>query len=117
MTDDSNALADELDARLANADAALAAAYPGDRGRRQPVHTVYVPADRYDSGTVRGWAEEAKRAAGRSRPVRDGAGRSAGPAAQRRRRGLRAVTPQVGLRGGRGSAHRLRGRLRHPARR
>ena len=62
MTDDSNALADELDARLANADAALAAAYPGDRGRRQPVHTVYVPADRYDSGTVRGWAEEAKRA-------------------------------------------------------
>jgi citrate lyase beta subunit len=26
------------------------------------VHTVYVPADRYDSGTVRGWAEEAKRA-------------------------------------------------------
>ena len=49
MTDDSNALADELDARLANADAALAAAYPGDRGRRQPVHTVYVPADRYDS--------------------------------------------------------------------
>ena len=62
MTEDSNALADELDARLANADAALAAAYPGDRGRRQPVHTVYVPADRYDSGTVRGWAEEAKRA-------------------------------------------------------
>ena len=26
------------------------------------MHTVYVPADRYDSGTVRGWAEEAKRA-------------------------------------------------------
>jgi citrate lyase beta subunit len=62
MTDDSNALADELDARLADADTALAAAYPGDRDRRQPVHTVYVPADRYDSGTVRGWAEEAKRA-------------------------------------------------------
>src|SRR6478609_505552 len=41
MTEDSNALADELDARLANADTALAAAYPGDRGRRQPVHTVY----------------------------------------------------------------------------
>jgi hypothetical protein len=60
MTDDSNALADELDARLADADAALAAAYPGDRGRRQPVHTVYVPADRYDSGTVRGWGDEAK---------------------------------------------------------
>jgi hypothetical protein len=62
MTDDSNALADELDARLANADAALAAAYPGDRGRRQPVHTVYVPADRYDSETVGDWADEARQA-------------------------------------------------------
>jgi citrate lyase beta subunit len=60
MIDHSNALADELDARLAAADADLAAAYPGDRGRRQPVHTVYVPADRYDSGTVRGWGDEAK---------------------------------------------------------
>ena len=62
MTNDSNALADELDARLADADAALAAEYPGDRGRRQPVHTVYVPADRYDLATVRGWADEAKQA-------------------------------------------------------
>jgi citrate lyase beta subunit len=62
MTDGSDALADELDARLADADAALTARYPGDRGRRQPVHTVYVPADRYDSGTVRGWAEEARQA-------------------------------------------------------
>ena len=61
MTHDFNALADELDARLARADAALAAAYPGDRGRRQPVHTVYVPADRYDSDTVGDWAEEARR--------------------------------------------------------
>ena len=62
MTNDSNALADELDARLADADAALAASYRGDRGRRQPVHTVYVPADRYDSATVSGWAEEARQA-------------------------------------------------------
>ena len=60
MTDNSDTLADELDARLADADAALAVTYPGDRGRRQPVHTIYVPADRYDAGTVRGWAEEAK---------------------------------------------------------
>jgi hypothetical protein len=113
MTDDSNALADELDARLANADAALAAAYPGDRGRRQPVHTVYVPADRYDSGTVRGWAEEAKRAAAgprRSWPKRW----TCGPASPSRSTSGYA---EVGLRGGRGSAHRLRGRLRHPARR
>ena len=37
---------DELDRRLAPADAELAARYPGDSGARQPVHTVYVPADR-----------------------------------------------------------------------
>ncbi|WP_448811963.1 DUF6986 family protein [Agromyces bauzanensis] len=35
------------DARLADTDALLARAYPGDDGSRQPVHTVYVPADRY----------------------------------------------------------------------
>ncbi|MET0898870.1 MAG: aldolase [Mycobacterium sp.] len=60
MIQDFNALADELDVRLADADAALAAAYPGDRGRRQPVHTVYVPADRYDSNTVGDWAAAAR---------------------------------------------------------
>jgi len=53
-------LFDELDRRLAAADAALAAEYPGDRGVRQPVHTVYVPADRYDAGTVGTWAAEAR---------------------------------------------------------
>lgn len=53
-------LFDELDRRLAAADAALAADYPGDRGVRQPVHTVYVPADRYDAGTVGTWAAEAR---------------------------------------------------------
>ena len=37
----------ELDDRLADTDAFLARAYPGEDGRRQPVHTVYVPADRY----------------------------------------------------------------------
>ena len=60
-----DALVGELDRRLADADAALAAQYPGDRGVRQPVHTVYVPADRYDAGTVREWAEEAKAVLGR----------------------------------------------------
>ena len=62
MTHDFDVLADELDTRLAGADAALAAAYPGDRGRRQPVHTVYVPVDRYDSDTVGDWAEQARQA-------------------------------------------------------
>ena len=45
-------LAGELDARLAAADAALAAGYPGERPGRQPVHTVYVPADRYAADLV-----------------------------------------------------------------
>jgi citrate lyase beta subunit len=45
-------LTGELDERLARADAALAAGYPGERPGRQPVHTVYVPADRYDAGLV-----------------------------------------------------------------
>lgn len=36
-----------VDARLAETDELLAHAYPGDDGSRQPVHTVYVPADRY----------------------------------------------------------------------
>jgi citrate lyase beta subunit len=53
---DPAALADsllgELDARLAAADAALARAYPGERPGRQPVHTVYVPADRHTAGLV-----------------------------------------------------------------
>ena len=52
-------LVGELDRRLADADAALAADYPGDRGVRQPVHTVYVPADKYDVNTVGTWGAEA----------------------------------------------------------
>ncbi|MGW6283231.1 DUF6986 family protein [Kribbella sp. NPDC055071] len=54
-----------LDRRLADADAALAAEYPGDRGVRQPVHTVYVPADRYDARTVGDWGAQALEAADR----------------------------------------------------
>ncbi|GAA2839419.1 DUF6986 family protein [Kribbella solani] len=49
-----------LDQRLAAADAALAADYPGDRGVRQPVHTVYVPADQYTAGTVDDWGTRAR---------------------------------------------------------
>lgn len=51
-------LAARLDRALAGADAALAASYPGDRGVRQPVHTVYVPGDRYSDKTVAEWSAE-----------------------------------------------------------
>lgn len=49
----------DLDARLAAADAARAASYPGEREGRQPVHTVYVPADRFGADTVPTWGREA----------------------------------------------------------
>ncbi len=52
-------LAGELDQRLAAADAALLAQYPGDRGGRQPIHTVYVPADRFDAQTASDWGRGA----------------------------------------------------------
>jgi citrate lyase beta subunit len=59
-------LAGELDRLLAAADEELAARYPGDRGVRQPVHTVYVPADRFHAGTVGEWAEGAAAVLGES---------------------------------------------------
>ncbi|MGF9755343.1 hypothetical protein AAII07_09080 [Microvirga sp. 0TCS3.31] len=46
-------LTSELDTRLATVDALLAARYPGERAGRQPVHTVYVPADRFHPDLVR----------------------------------------------------------------
>jgi citrate lyase beta subunit len=59
----------ELDARLSSADAQLAAQYPGDRAVRQPVHTVYIPADRYHAGTVTDWGREAREALDRHAPT------------------------------------------------
>ena len=39
----------ELDVRLAGHDAFLRSRYPGERPGRQPVHTVYIPADKLDN--------------------------------------------------------------------
>ncbi|HXH76991.1 DUF6986 family protein [Nocardioides sp.] len=52
-------IAEELDGRLEAADAALARQYPGVRPGRQPVHTVYVPADLFHADIVASYAEEA----------------------------------------------------------
>ncbi|MGW4523154.1 DUF6986 family protein [Amycolatopsis sp. NPDC004378] len=49
------------DARLASADARVAAAYPGERPGRQPVHTVYVPASQYKTRLVADWGKQAMR--------------------------------------------------------
>jgi hypothetical protein len=50
---------DELDRRLAPADADLAARYPGETPDRQPVHTVYVPADQMAEGLAADWGARA----------------------------------------------------------
>lgn len=49
------------DERLRAADADLARLFPGDRGGRQPVHTVYVPADRVTADVVPRWGDAARR--------------------------------------------------------
>jgi len=48
-----------IDRRLAGADRLLAARYPGDAGDRQPLHTVYVPADQVGLDTPARWGTEA----------------------------------------------------------
>jgi citrate lyase beta subunit len=61
-TVDIGALIRDLDDRLGAADAALAAQFPGDSGGRQPVHTVYVPADRYAEDLCSTWSTAAEKA-------------------------------------------------------
>ena len=49
----------EIDDRLAAHDAFLRERYPGERAGRQPVHTVYVPADRVAPDLVDVWRADA----------------------------------------------------------
>jgi len=51
-----------IDTALAPVDAELASRYPGERGGRQPVHTVYVPADRFGPRLVTEWGSAARQA-------------------------------------------------------
>jgi hypothetical protein len=58
LTDDATAdLAADIEATAAT----YRAARPGDRTTRQPVHTVYVSADRVDTVTVRRFGQQARR--------------------------------------------------------
>jgi citrate lyase beta subunit len=52
-------LAADLDRRLGDADRQLAELYPGDRGVRQPVHTVYIPADTFTADLALDWGRKA----------------------------------------------------------
>ncbi|MEV6124012.1 aldolase/citrate lyase family protein [Streptomyces sp. NPDC052077] len=54
-----DAVVEEIGASLAPVDAELARRYPGDPGTRQPVHTVYVPADSLTAATPREWGDRA----------------------------------------------------------
>jgi citrate lyase beta subunit len=52
----------EVERIMAPADAALARDYPGEHVARQPVHTIYVPADRVAPGVVRALGAAARAA-------------------------------------------------------
>ncbi|MGW5383180.1 DUF6986 family protein [Nocardia sp. NPDC003963] len=56
---DIDALLARIDDGLARSDQLLADRYPGEPSARQPVHTVYIPGDRYDEHTVREWGARA----------------------------------------------------------
>jgi hypothetical protein len=55
----SGAVAARIDADLAATDELLSAAYPGEGGGRQPVHTVYVPADSFTLDLAARWGGDA----------------------------------------------------------
>ncbi|PZS37005.1 MAG: hypothetical protein DLM58_00370 [Pseudonocardiales bacterium] len=63
--------ADRLDAALADDDAERARRYPGTAAGRQPVHTVYVPADRVTAGTRDEWGAAALAALDTRGPLPD----------------------------------------------
>jgi len=48
-----------IDAQLADTDRLLERNYPGDDGSRQPVHSVYVPADRFTPSLAADWGSQA----------------------------------------------------------
>ena len=52
-----------VDHRLEAADAQLVTRYPGDDGRRQPIHTVYIPGNRYTATMPADWGSTALAAA------------------------------------------------------
>lgn len=53
----------ELAQRLQSTDEFLEHTYPGDDGRRQPVHTVYVPGNLYRADLPAEWGRQARDAA------------------------------------------------------
>ncbi|GAA3433005.1 DUF6986 family protein [Kutzneria kofuensis] len=56
---DLDKLVSELDSQLSDVDAVRERLYPGSAGARQPVHTVYVPADAVVPDLVDSWGKRA----------------------------------------------------------
>lgn len=56
-----------VEEQLASTDELLAKQFPGDTGNRQPVHTVYIPADRYTAELPSTWGRNALAAVGDTR--------------------------------------------------
>ena len=100
---------------MAPADAALAVGYPGDHGARQPVHTVYVPADRVTADLVADYGKAALATLVGHGPQALAAIVGADRAPDDR--GLVAAAGQALERAGRGPADRPGGRLPRPFRR
>ncbi len=59
MTADLENLLQDLDSRLAQDDADFNSRYPGQSRDRQPIHTVYVPADRFTADLPGRWGSQA----------------------------------------------------------
>jgi citrate lyase beta subunit len=59
MSELADTLTAAADDRLRAADEALAGQFPGDAPDRQPVHTVYVPADRFTEDLAATWGKAA----------------------------------------------------------
>ncbi|MEG2576883.1 MAG: aldolase, partial [Glutamicibacter sp.] len=53
-----------VEAKLAATDRLLETSYPGDTGARQPIHTVYVPGDKYTVDLPERWGHNAVATAG-----------------------------------------------------
>jgi citrate lyase beta subunit len=68
----------ELDTLLAGDDERREATYPGPASGRQPVHTVYIPADRFGPETLTRWAALALAELDRCEPLPDDLAAQAG---------------------------------------
>ncbi|MCV9996315.1 aldolase [Paeniglutamicibacter sp. ZC-3] len=64
-----------IESELAPTDELLEQNYPGDDGRRQPIHTAYVPADRFTPELPAAWGAAALEAAGGVAGLADLAGK------------------------------------------